>query len=95
MIVKALPGIKAPLHHRPKVYIPEGRFIEVEESHYYRSMVNDGDLVEASDAEWAAQQQADADAEAAAAAADKKAKADAEAAAAAADKKAKAKEKQD
>jgi hypothetical protein len=75
--VKAKPGIKAPLQHRPKIYIPDERFVEVEDSHYYRSMVSAGDLVEATDQEWAAQQEADAKAEAAAIAADKKAKAEA------------------
>lgn len=91
MQAKAKPGIKAPYHNRPKTYLPEDRFVEVEDSHYYRTMVKDGDLVEATEAEWAAQQKADAEAEAAAlaeaqAAADaaaKKAKADAKKAAAA------------
>ena len=73
--VKAKPGIKAPLHHRPKTHIPEHRFMEVEDSHYYRSMVKDGDLIEAKAEEWEAQQRAEAEAEAAAIAADKKAKA--------------------
>jgi hypothetical protein len=66
MQVKAKPGIKAPLHHRPKDYIPEDRFVQVEDSHYYQSMVRDGDLVEATPEQWAAQQQADAKAQAAA-----------------------------
>lgn len=72
--VKASPGIKAPLLHKPKSYICAERFIEVEDSHYYRSMVGDGDLVEATDAQWAEQQSADAKA---LAATEKKAKAEA------------------
>ena len=80
LIVKAKPGIKAPLLHKPKNYIPEDRFIAVEDSHYYRAMLSDGDLVEATEQEWAAQQEADALAEAEAIAAAEKAKADAAAA---------------
>lgn len=77
LVVKAAPGIKAPLAHKPKSYITDARFVEVEDSHYYRSMVNDGDLIAATDVEWATQQDADAKAEAAAVAADKKAKTEA------------------
>lgn len=58
--VRSAPGIKAPLLHKPKSYIAEACFVEVEDSHYYRSMINDGDLIEATDAEWTAQQDADA-----------------------------------
>lgn len=75
--VRALPGIKAPLAHKPKTHIPDDRVIEVEDSHYYASMVRDGDLLIATDAEWAAQQTADSKAEADAIAAEKKARADA------------------
>jgi len=82
LIVKAVKGIKAPLAHKPKSYIPDDRFMEVEDSHYYRSMVGDRDLVEATPDEWIAQQAEDAKAEAAAIAADKKAKAEAAKAAA-------------
>jgi len=74
MKIKAAPGIKAPYHNRPKSYIPDDRFVEVEDSHYYRCMVNDGDLVEATDAEWDVQLKADTEADTAAIAADKKAK---------------------
>lgn len=74
--VKAAPGIKAPLAHKPKSYITEDRIVEVEDSHYYTSMIKDGDLIVATDAEWSAQQAADAKAEAdAIAAATKAAKA--------------------
>jgi hypothetical protein len=72
LIVKAAPGIKAPLAHKPKSYITDARIVEVEESHYYTSMIKDGDLIVATDAEWAAQQDADAQAEADAIAAVKK-----------------------
>ena len=75
--VKAVPGIKAPLAHKPKIHIPDDRFIEVEDNHYYRSMVRDDDLLEATDEQWAAQQAADAKMEADAIAVDKKARADA------------------
>lgn len=71
MKVKAVPGIKAPLLNKPGSFITPARIVEVEESHYYRSMVNDGDLIEATDKEWAAQQEADAKEEASAAAAAK------------------------
>lgn len=74
--VKAAPGIKAPLAHKPKSYISDERIVEVEDSHYYRSMISDRDLIEATDDEWDAQQSADAKAEAEAIAADKKAKAE-------------------
>lgn len=73
--VKAKTGLKIPLEHSVKSSIPEGRIVAVEESHYYRSMVADGDLLLASEAEWQAQQDADAKAEADAVAADAKAKA--------------------
>lgn len=73
--VKAAPGMKIPLAHNHKDNIQAGRIIEVEESHYYRSMINDGDLLIATDAEWQAQQDADAKAEAEAIEADAKAKA--------------------
>lgn len=72
LTVKAVKGIKAPLAHKPKSYIPDDRFMEVEDSHYYRSMLFDGDLTEATAEEWATQQAEDAKAEAAAIAADKK-----------------------
>lgn len=62
--VKAAPGIKAPLAHKPKSYITDDRIVEVEDSHYYSSMIGDGDLLVATDEEWAAQQVADAKAEA-------------------------------
>lgn len=75
--VKALPGIKAPLAHKPKSHIPADRYIEVEDSHYYSSMVRDGDLLQATDAQWAEQLAADAKAETDAIAADKKVRADA------------------
>lgn len=75
--VKAAPGIKAPLAHKPKSYIDDTRFVEVEDSYYYRSMINDGDLIEATDDEWSAQQDADDKAEAEAISADKKAKVEA------------------
>jgi len=74
LIVKAAPGMKIPLAHSHKQSIPEGRIIQVEDSHYYRSMITDGDLIEATDDEWQEQQKADAIAEADAIAADKKAK---------------------
>ncbi|MFA5825842.1 MAG: hypothetical protein WC825_07705 [Gallionellaceae bacterium] len=64
--VKAAPGLKIPLGHSIKNCIPEGRIVEVEETHYYQSMIKDGDLLLASADEWAAQQDADAKAEAAA-----------------------------
>ncbi|EAU55834.1 hypothetical protein [Mariprofundus ferrooxydans] len=57
--VKAKKGIRAPLLHRPKHYIDDTRIIEVEDCHYYRAMINDGDLVIATDAEWKAQLAAD------------------------------------
>jgi len=72
--VKAAPGIKIPLEHSHQDSIPAGRIMQVEESHYYRSMILDGDLLEVSEAEWASQQEADAKAEADAIAADAKAK---------------------
>lgn len=72
--VKAKPGIKAPFLHKPKTYIPDDRIVEVENCHYYKSMVVDGDLLLATDDEWAAQQEADVRAEVIA---DKKARADA------------------
>lgn len=75
--VKAAPGIKAPLEHKPKSYITSDRIVAVEDSHYYRSMINDGDLIKVSEDEWSAQQSADEKAEAAAISADKKAKAEA------------------
>ena len=75
--VKAKPGIMAPLAHKPKSHIPSDRYIEVEDSHYYSSMVRDGDLETATDEQWAAQLAADAKAEAEAIAADKKARAEA------------------
>lgn len=75
--VKAAPGIKAPLQHKPKSYVSSERIVEVEDSHYYRSMINDGDLIQVTEEEWAAQQETDAKAEAVAVAADKKAKAEA------------------
>lgn len=64
LTVKAAPGIKAPLAHKPKSYITEDRIVEVEDSHYYTSMIKDGDLIKVTDAEWEAQQAADAKAEA-------------------------------
>lgn len=73
--VKAAPGLKIPLEHSHKSSIPAGRILEVEETHYYQAMLNDGDLIKATDEEWAAQQKADAKAEAEAIAADIKAKA--------------------
>lgn len=81
MKVRSAPGIKAPLAHKPKSYITEDRIVEVEDSHYYASMVGDGDLLLATDAEWSAQQAADAKAEADAIAAAAKAQAAAEKAA--------------
>lgn len=79
--VKAAPGLRIPLGHSIRDCIPEGRIVEVEETHYYQSMIKDGDLLLASNEEWVAQQGADAKAEEAAIAADAKVKA-AEAAAA-------------
>jgi hypothetical protein len=73
--VKAADGRKIPLEHNYKASIPAGRIVEVEETHYYKSMIGDGDLLVATNAEWAAQQDADAKAEADAVAADAKAKA--------------------
>jgi hypothetical protein len=73
--VKAAPGLRIPLGHSIRDCIPEGRIVEVEETHYYQSMIKDGDLLLASNEEWVAQQEADAKAEEAAIAADTKAKA--------------------
>lgn len=64
MKVKAQKGMKIPFHHRPQEYIPEDRFVDVGDEPYYRFIANDGDLTEATDAEWAAQLQADAKAQA-------------------------------
>lgn len=75
LIVKAAPGLKIPLEHSHKNAIPEGRIVEVEDTHYYRSMITDGDLLTASADELKAQQDADAKAEAEAIEADAKAKA--------------------
>lgn len=73
--VKAAPGIKIPLEYSHQDSIPPGRIMQVDDSHYYRSMINDGDLLEVSEAEWQAQVDADAKAEADAIAADAKVKA--------------------
>lgn len=75
MKVKAAPGIKAPILGKPKEYITGDRIHDVPNEHYYRVMVNDGDLIEASDKEWEAQCAADEKAVTDAVAADKKARA--------------------
>jgi hypothetical protein len=75
MKVKSAPGIKVPVLGKPGQFIVETRIVEVPEEHYYRAMVNDGDLIEATDKEWEAQCAADEKALAEAVAADKKTKA--------------------
>lgn len=75
--VIAAPGIQAPLVHKPKSYITDGRIVEVEDSHYYNSMIKDGDLIVATNEAWQEQLDTDAKAEAESIAADKKARADA------------------
>lgn len=86
LLVKVAQGLKIPLEHSHKDSIPADRIVQVEETHYYKSMITDGDLLLATAEEWAVQQAADAKLEEEAIAADAKVKADAIAAAAAEEK---------
>lgn len=65
--VKAAPGLKLPKEGAPYTYITDAEPVEVENVHYYRKAINDGDLVALSDDEWAAWLAARAKAESAAA----------------------------
>lgn len=44
--VKAAPGLKLPKEGAPRTYITEAEPALVEDSHYYRKAIADGDLVE-------------------------------------------------
>lgn len=63
--VKAAPGLKLPKEGAPTTYITDAEPVEVENVHYYRKAINDGDLVALTDDEWAAYLAARAKAESA------------------------------
>jgi hypothetical protein len=44
--VQAAPGLKLPKEGSPRSYITEDEPVQVEDSHYYRKAIADGDLVE-------------------------------------------------
>lgn len=44
--VKAAPGLQLPKEGAPRTYITEAEAVAVEDSHYYRKAIADGDLVE-------------------------------------------------
>lgn len=50
--VQAAPGLKLPIQGAPQSYITDAAPIEVEDCHYYRKALIDGDLVEFTGAEW-------------------------------------------
>ena len=54
IFVKAPPGQKLPKAGFPRTYITDAEPIEVEDCHYYRKALADGDLVELSESDWAA-----------------------------------------
>lgn len=53
LFVKGLPGQKMPKAGLPRTYITDAEPIAVEDCHYYRQAIKDGDLVELSATEWA------------------------------------------
>jgi hypothetical protein len=55
VFVKGLPGQKMPMAGNPRTYITDAEAVAVEDSHYYRKAIADGDLVELSSEEWAAE----------------------------------------
>lgn len=50
--VKAAAGLKLPKEGAPRAYITDAEPVQVEDSHYYRKAIGDGDLVELTDADW-------------------------------------------
>lgn len=62
--VKAAPGLRLPKEGAPYTYITDAEPVEVENVHYYRKAINDGDLIALSDDEWATYLAARAKAEA-------------------------------
>jgi hypothetical protein len=44
--VKAAPGLKLPKEGYPRAYITDAEAVPVQDSHYYRKAIGDGDLVE-------------------------------------------------
>ncbi|OFJ46444.1 hypothetical protein BA896_021830 [Janthinobacterium lividum] len=54
MHVKAAPGLKLPKEGAPYTYITDAEPVEVENVHYYRKAINDGDLIALADDEWSA-----------------------------------------
>lgn len=56
--VKAAPGMKMPREGNPRSYITDSEPVPVEGSHYYRKAIADGDLVELTEKQWNAHQDA-------------------------------------
>ena len=46
LTVIARTGIKVPMEGKPKSYILDSVAVEVQDSHYYRRRIDDGDLIE-------------------------------------------------
>jgi hypothetical protein len=44
--VKAAPGLQLPKEGAPRTYITDAEAVQVQDSHYYRKAIADGDLVE-------------------------------------------------
>lgn len=44
--VKAAPGLKLPKEGNPRAYITDAEAVPVQDSHYYRKAIAEGDLVE-------------------------------------------------
>jgi hypothetical protein len=56
--VKAAPGMKMPREGNPRSYIIDSEPVPVEGSHYYRKAIADGDLIELTEKQWNAHQDA-------------------------------------
>lgn len=52
IFVKGLAGQKMPKAGAPRTYITDAEPVEVEDCHYYRKAIDDGDLVQLSQADW-------------------------------------------
>lgn len=58
MLAKAAPGLKVPKEGKPRDYVTDALIEDLPDTAYYLRRMTDGDLVLATDAEYAAQQKA-------------------------------------